>query len=271
MTAGHCAFEFQTVVVGIYNLSDFSGNVETFGVLEERRHTRYNEFTTQFDVALIKIDGNITVANPVRISNDPSTPIAGDSLTVVGWGATNVTGGEEDYPDVMHEVSLYYLPNQPCKKIRDESGLNLGPWLFDDMMCAVNEGKDSCYGDSGGPLVKLGETPSEDLQVGIVSWGLGCGGPIPGIYHRISYSYLWIQQAMCIISDSPPDYFNCNTVAPTTSPLTRDSSSAKSLIPTDVSAVSSSETPTITPASSVTVKMRLSYGVSLLAFLPILL
>ena len=61
------------------------------------------------------------------------------------------------------------------------------------MLCAQSPYKDSCQGDSGGPLFKRGATAADDVVVGIVSFGLGCGGPIdaqnpPGVYSQIAGS-----------------------------------------------------------------------------------
>jgi len=57
--------------------------------------------------------------------------------------------------------------------------------LTERMFCAGAEdgSRDACGGDSGGPIVD----PKSGLQVGIVSWGVGCGNPYrPGVYTDLS-------------------------------------------------------------------------------------
>ena len=209
VSASHCASpDVTTVVVGVFDLSDLSsGNVETFGIKKMYLHPDYSDVTLEHDVLVIKLDGAITVTDPVRINADYSVPSPSNILTNVGWGATSDDGYE--YPDLLQEVDLFYVPNRLCKRIADNDGFSLGTILFDDMMCATDEGKSSCFGDSGGPLILLGASPSDDVQVGVVSWGPSCAGPIPGIYHRLSYSYDWIESLVCTRSASPPEYFNC--------------------------------------------------------------
>ncbi|XP_029416966.1 serine protease 52-like [Nannospalax galili] len=72
------------------------------------------------------------------------------------------------------------------------------PLLTKNMLCAVNRkaGKDTCQGDSGGPLVcNKGKDSSRWYQVGIVSWGVGCGKKnIPGVYTKVSNYLKWIIQ-----------------------------------------------------------------------------
>jgi len=58
-------------------------------------------------------------------------------------------------------------------------------------LCAGRGGTDACQGDSGGPLVL--RTVNGPVQIGVVSWGLGCGRPEnPGIYTRVSAYRDWI-------------------------------------------------------------------------------
>merc|ERR1712183_396218 len=65
------------------------------------------------------------------------------------------------------------------------------------MLCAARPGKDACSGDSGGPLIVRGADHTEDVVVGIVSWGTGCANPrYPGVYSRISMAYDWIMDTV---------------------------------------------------------------------------
>ena len=66
---------------------------------------------------------------------------------------------------------------------------------------------------TGGPLVIRGNDPNgaDDVQVGVVSWGIGCASPIfPGVYSRISSAFDWIRKEVCERSRDPASYFECD-------------------------------------------------------------
>lgn len=48
-------------------------------------------------------------------------------------------------------------------------------------------------GDSGGPLMV--SEGNKWMQVGVVSWGIGCGkGQYPGVYTRLTHFLPWISK-----------------------------------------------------------------------------
>ncbi len=65
------------------------------------------------------------------------------------------------------------------------------------MVCAgeLHGTKDSCQGDSGGPLM-VPDATGALVQMGVVSWGFGCGYPTQyGVYSRIGDTALnsWVR------------------------------------------------------------------------------
>ena len=79
------------------------------------------------------------------------------------------------------------------------------------MICAASSGKNTYQGDSGGPLIIWGVDYTEDVVVGVVSYGVDCANlPFPGVYARVSKGYDWISQNVgpigqceCKCLDSP--------------------------------------------------------------------
>lgn len=75
------------------------------------------------------------------------------------------------------------ITNQHCNSIYRGRVTNA-------MLCAGVPGGNGkvCEGDNGGPLVVNG------VQIGIVSWGEGCGRPNrPSVYARVAAFSNWIQ------------------------------------------------------------------------------
>ena len=101
----------------------------------------------------------------------------------------------------MQEIIFQYkIDPDKIKNIHDAIVGNAGRVVNDNMICAGDPNpppgaeftRDTCQGDSGGPLVaKAGGKP---IQVGIVSWGHGCGLPkVYGVYTRLGNFIDWIR------------------------------------------------------------------------------
>ena len=65
-------------------------------------------------------------------------------------------------------------------------------------------------------MIIPGESASQDVLVGVTSWGLLCATEFwPGVFARVSYAYDWIAENVCAESSNPPGYL-CDTPKPTT-------------------------------------------------------
>ncbi|XP_059124747.1 serine protease 44-like isoform X4 [Peromyscus eremicus] len=114
---------------------------------------------------------------------------AGTQCWVTGWGRTFERGRASGQ---LHEVELSIIRHEQCDQILRESTGKLFTQVQEGSVCGYSErGGDSCQGDSGGPLIcEFNETW---VQVGIVSWGIGCGRKgFPGVYTEVSYHKDWI-------------------------------------------------------------------------------
>ena len=59
-------------------------------------------------------------------------------------------------------------------------------------VCAGGDSQDTCTGDGGSPLV-CQAVSGRWTVVGLVTWGVGCGGQVPGVYVGIAQAREWIE------------------------------------------------------------------------------
>jgi secreted trypsin-like serine protease len=138
----------------------------------------FSDATRGDDWALIKL------AKPLHepvLALTPSRAYDRGLFRVIGWGSTQEDGAQQT---VLRSALVPFVPDRRCgKAYRHISYVN------GQMLCAGNiahGGVDACDGDSGGPLVRR-DVDGKYVEVGIVSWGLGCGRPgFPGVYTQIS-------------------------------------------------------------------------------------
>lgn len=221
LTAAHCTESFYEVQVGRHNRSDDTEAYQSLIVEQIVNHPSYfrNKVLDPdpHDFAVVKLYGRAFSESQndfIQINRNPSLPTPNQQLFVFGWGATNLEDFREQ-SDVLRETDAYYIPNDECRQVvgtyRDTT-IDYQEVVIDATLCAMNFENltDSCRGDSGGGLVIRGETPEDDVLVGLVSAGYGCAHPtLPALYARVSEVHEWIREHVCALSEYPPAYLEC--------------------------------------------------------------
>lgn len=201
LTAAHCVSALiglrrrLTVDLGMHNLNP-SDAQETRKVRRIKIFWGYN-MRTKFnnDIAIL------TMASAVNFTSTISPvclPPMGTrerysekAAAVIGWGSLAYEGHPQ--PKVLQEAILKVTPNSKCKESYKKAGFTIADG---SMICAAAPGRDACRGDSGGPLIIQATPNSRWIQVGIVSFGIGCArAEYPGVFTRVSAFRFWIRLA----------------------------------------------------------------------------
>lgn len=183
LSAAHCLVDTAPgdiqIGVGRTNLDDTSSG-QTLTVDRIVVHPDYEE-TGTFDAALVHVTSDITSAPAIPLVplGDETLEQAGAPLTVAGWGTEFYMS--PFIPADLKAVDVQAVADSSCTT--NELVLN---FQGESEICAETLGGDSCQGDSGGPL--FGElADGRTVQVGIVSYGLGCATPgFPGVYGEVN-------------------------------------------------------------------------------------
>ena len=210
LTAAHCLIddrdgdgEFDDIVppsairflIGTERLDERESG-ETIGAAQLIVHEKFLEDEdSSHDVGLVRLARPATKGGPIRLASPTSERslwAPGTPATVTGWGTAVFQDPGLTASNQLQEVQLPVRADEEC----DENYGLMGGIDEETMVCAgeLQGGKDACQGDSGGPLVVAGPAGAL-LQVGVVSWGFGCGFPTQyGVYSRVADTtlYGWI-------------------------------------------------------------------------------
>ncbi len=181
LTAAHCEpAKGDLVVLGRHDLRSPGGIVMK---IEEVRTHGFNPETGDNDLALVRLGA--PGAPGLEKARFAAPPATGKSVTAIGWGAISENGPPSA---ALLQVTIPVWDQASCVT----NYATLPRTITSNMICAGEEGRDSCEGDSGGPLI-AGDSGLR--QVGIVSFGKGCGQKsFPGVYTRIDQYLDWIQR-----------------------------------------------------------------------------
>ncbi len=177
LTAAHClARGPMTAWVGATDLRAAT----PVPVTATRRAPGYDPGTERSDWAVLRLARPVSLPTVALPTAALGSARAG-TLMIAGWGAAGEHGRQQRY---LRVAAVPAVPDQTCAQLYRSDGYDTS-----GMICAGNlteGGVDTCAGDSGGPLAAP-DRSGRWVQVGIVSWGYGCGRPgLPGVYTRVS-------------------------------------------------------------------------------------
>ena len=201
VTAGHCRLAVgNTAVIGQYfylvgNYGEHSEHrtIDAFYIFPGYNATD----KSSFDISLVHLDRKSQVT-PITVNglgkNAMETLLVeGDPLEAIGTGM--VFKGS-NLPYFLQGVELPYVNNTSCDEM-----FNMTESIEDHHLCAggeVDEG--TCFGDSGSPIVIAGSAAdgSEDVQVGLTSFGKPCAVGIPDVFTSVAYEEIsqWMEETM---------------------------------------------------------------------------
>ena len=208
MTAAHCLSEIQHrssrikvthVTIGDFVLDTPEKSQRRLAISQSIVHPQYVDSTDGAnrpvnDISLIRLreclsDGEVS---PVCL-NLGEEIAAGEMCKVAGFGTTDKDYMK--YTNLLKEASVPLMSQDDCDKaFSEKTGRKV---ISPSMICAGFEegGADSCTGDSGGPLTCPGASDAEQpVQVGVVSWGIGCAEKgLPGVYTRVKSFATWLR------------------------------------------------------------------------------
>jgi subtilisin-like proprotein convertase family protein len=199
LTAAHCtdgmdAGDFQ-VLAGTIDIDD-RDDAQQVDVAAIDQHEGYDDVELRNDLSLLLLDEPFELdenVGLVRLADPEETAAlaeAGDPAFVTGFGATAEI---EEASDLLLEAEVQTYADDRCESLYAEDGDDV---FGESQVCAGDDRGhiDACYGDSGGPLVvPTDESRTEWLQIGIVSWGAGCGQPLrPTVYTEVAAFADWL-------------------------------------------------------------------------------
>ncbi|CAD1469180.1 unnamed protein product, partial [Heterotrigona itama] len=160
--------------------TDDDARPQDFHIVQRIRHPEYSIQHSYHDIALFKLEKNVEFNAYVRPSCLPysSSDVGTENkATATGWGANEYFG---DPTNDLLKVTINLVPQSICNESYGyEAKLPRG------------------IGDSGGPLSIF--NPDYDCMynlIGVTSFGIICGGIVPGVYTRV-YNYIsWIESVV---------------------------------------------------------------------------
>ncbi|XP_063074737.1 ovochymase-2 [Engraulis encrasicolus] len=209
MTAAHCfiryADELQRwqICMGKHNLTIEEPGELCLGIQGIYRHEgfKYPDVpTVEFDVALMRLDGDVTPTEHIDFACWPSLEEvlpAAKKCYASGWGDEKGNPATAKPSETLNQVALPVVPYDTCKRM-DYWWFQVKPSMICCGYTKPDELKSVCQGDSGGPLVCQDSHTAPWEVHGITSFGpIGCiMDKKPSVFTRVSAYLPWMENVI---------------------------------------------------------------------------
>ncbi|XP_058423523.1 serine protease 44-like [Diceros bicornis minor] len=198
LTAAHCIFGHvdYTVKMGdiyVNHTSRMAIEVPVRDIVIHKYYTSVGSIGNDIALALLAFPVNYSShIQPVCLPEKAFMVQADTECWVTGWGRLGEKGSSGESPVQLQEAEQSIIRYEECNEMFKKLLAGTTDIVKEGVVCGYNaQGKDACQGDSGGPLVC--EFNDTWFQVGIVSWGIGCGRKgYPGVYTEVSFYKKWL-------------------------------------------------------------------------------
>lgn len=203
VTAAHCLTEKKKIIIRVGEWD--TRNEKELWPTQDREaesiiiHHNFFAPASFNDIALIVLTTPVNIAENVDVACLPSQGTIFDYANCfsTGWGKTS-SNQHSRFANILKKINLPIVPSNSCQDTLRTTILGSFFNLDKSFICAGGKASENtCIGDGGGPLVcpVLGKKDTYQLA-GIVSWGLACEDPVPGVYTNVAIFREWIDNVM---------------------------------------------------------------------------
>ena len=122
--------------------NDDDARPENFEVVERIRHPGYKAPSVYNDIAILKLNKDVTFSDYIKPACLNTKPPVADSYIATGWGKLDFAGEGSDH---LQKVYLSAVPFERCSKAYPPVARRYPKGLVKDMhICAGGPQKDTC-------------------------------------------------------------------------------------------------------------------------------
>ncbi len=148
------------------------------------------------DIMVLKLKTPLPLIVAVKFNKLSYLPLPNAALNSFGFGTLSESNSAPSL--LLREVTVLAGDFDKCNQ---EYQSRLSSDLHLCTMAMADGRGDSCEGDGGAPLIIKSFNGSADIQVGVVSFGDGCGRPHSySGYSKVSGNAAWIETQVCAFS-----------------------------------------------------------------------